>query len=96
MLLVNAAERTTGWISVVEHLNRLGTITGRKAWRKTWIWVFGYPQNNYLFLVSTAAITKSKDKFVRKESKITQKKKKKEEGGGGGQGGLTNSKDSDA
>lgn len=46
--------------------------------------------------MSSAAITKSMDKFVRKESKITQKKKKKEEGGGRGQGGLTNSKDSDA
>lgn len=38
---------------------------------------FGYSQSNYLFLMTTAAVTKSIDQFAVRETQITKKKKQK-------------------
>lgn len=40
---------------------------------------FGYSQSNYLFLMTTAAVTKSIDQFAVRETQITEKKKKKKQ-----------------
>lgn len=39
----------------------------------------GYSQSNYLFLMITAAVTKSIDQFAVRETQITKKKKKKQQ-----------------